>query len=74
MVESAKRKDSKKLESARKSVCSAVSSIERNETPAPRYLLRNSMKENKKPAPGSVFGSSAVCSERRIGVRRAKKY
>ncbi|KAI4390012.1 hypothetical protein MLD38_002171 [Melastoma candidum] len=73
-VESAKRKDSKKLESLRKSVCSAYSVVGRNETPAPRYLLRSSVKENKKPPVGSVFVASALNTEKRIGVRRVKKY
>lgn len=72
MVEPAKRREGKKLESLRKSVCAAYS-VERNEgTPAPRYLLRSSMKENKKP-PLAVSYEKSTAGERRIGARRVKK-
>ncbi|XP_030444666.2 uncharacterized protein LOC115667192 [Syzygium oleosum] len=68
-VEPAKRRgEGKKLENLRKSVCAAYS-VERNEgTPAPRYLLRSSMKP-----PLAVSYEKSAVGERRIGARRVKK-
>ncbi|XP_030522196.2 uncharacterized protein LOC115735210 [Rhodamnia argentea] len=71
-VEPAKRREGKKLESLRKSVCAAYSMERKEGTPAPRYLLRSSTKENKKPPLAVNYEKSAV-GERRIGARRAKK-
>ncbi|XP_021285205.1 uncharacterized protein LOC110417272 [Herrania umbratica] len=72
-IESSKRRDSKKLESLRKSV-SAAYSAEMNETRTPRYLLRSMSKENKKP-PLAVNSdkSSVIGSERKTGTRRVKR-
>ncbi|XVF35836.1 hypothetical protein REPUB_Repub19eG0005300 [Reevesia pubescens] len=72
-VESSKRRDSKKLESLRKSV-SAAYSIERNETQTPRYLLRSMSKENKKP-PLAVnnFKSSVIGTEKKAAARSVRR-
>ncbi|KAJ4849808.1 hypothetical protein Tsubulata_031526 [Turnera subulata] len=72
-VESSKRRDSKKLESLRKSV-SAAYSVERSETH--RYMLRSMSRENKKPplsVNNSNFERSVLPSERKIGSRRVRK-
>lgn len=72
-VESSKRRDSRKLESLRKSV-SAAYSVERSENP--RYLLRSMSKENKKPPlPFAVnnYEKSVLASERKIGARKGRK-
>lgn len=71
--------DSKKLESLRKSVCTAYSG-ERNESAmaAPRYSLRSSTKdkENSKPiqiaASSTAVKSRIVGSERKITTRRSR--
>ncbi|KAF8405529.1 hypothetical protein HHK36_010436 [Tetracentron sinense] len=64
-VESGKRRDSKKLDSLRKSV-PANFSIAQAENP--RYLLRSS-KENKKPP----LPKNTVDGDRKIGTRRVLK-
>lgn len=69
-VESAKRRDSKKIQNLRKSV-SAAYSVERSE---PRYMLRSMSKENKKPplplnSERSVIGTT----ERKTAARRTRK-
>lgn len=72
-VEPSKRRDSKKLQSLRKSVAVEFSAEKNKETP--RYMLRSSTKENKKP-PLSVVSSSmklAVGSERKVSTRRTRK-
>ncbi|XVE94421.1 hypothetical protein REPUB_Repub02eG0007000 [Reevesia pubescens] len=73
-VESSKRRDSKKLESLRKSV-SAAYSVERNEslTQTPRYLLRSMSKEIKKP-PLAVnnYKSSVIGTENKTATRRVR--
>lgn len=69
-VESSKRRDSKKLESLRKSV-SAAYSVERSE---PRYMLRSMSKGNKKPPTAVVnTGRSILASERKTTARRVRK-
>ena len=69
-VESSKRRDSKKLDSLRKSV-SAAYSVERSETQTPRYLLRSMSKENKKP-PLAVnnYKSPVIGTEKKAAARR----
>lgn len=67
-VESAKRRDSKKLESLRKSVTAAYS-VERNE---PRYMLRSMSKGNKKP-PLPLNSSAMATTEKKTVSRRARK-
>ncbi|OVA11988.1 hypothetical protein BVC80_8767g24 [Macleaya cordata] len=69
-VESGKRRDSKKLESLRKSV-PANFSISRSENT--RYSLRSMSKENKKPNLSTSSQKSVVDGERKIGVRRVHK-
>ncbi|KAF2310206.1 hypothetical protein GH714_007208 [Hevea brasiliensis] len=69
-VESSKKRDSKKLESLRKSV-SAAYSVERTENP--RYSLRSLSKENKKPPLAVNYEKSALARDRKIGARRVKK-
>ncbi|KAF8038352.1 hypothetical protein BT93_B1015 [Corymbia citriodora subsp. variegata] len=72
-VEPSKRRgEGKKLESLRKSVCAAYSAERSEATPAPRYLLRSSTKENKKPPLAMNYEKSAI-GGRGIGARRAKK-
>ncbi|CAK7346034.1 unnamed protein product [Dovyalis caffra] len=70
-VESSKRRDTKKLESLRKSV-SAAYSVERNENP--RYMLRSMSKENKKP-PLPVYSHEKFvpASERKVTSRKVRK-
>ncbi|KAM7521306.1 hypothetical protein LguiB_020268 [Lonicera macranthoides] len=70
-VESAKRKESKKLESMRKTMPLSTPMTERRE--APRYLLRSSNKENKKPPLAATFEKSVGVGERKIGARRTRK-
>ena len=72
-VESSKRRDSKKLDSLRKSV-SAAYSVERSETQTPRYLLRSMSKENKKP-PLAVnnYKSSVIGTEKKAAARRVRR-
>ncbi|KAJ6708631.1 hypothetical protein OIU74_009856 [Salix koriyanagi] len=71
-VESSKRRDSKRLESLRKSV-SAAYSVERNENP--RYMLRSMNKENKKPPlPVYDYEKSALAGERRVTARKVRKF
>ncbi|KAJ6336682.1 hypothetical protein OIU76_006538 [Salix suchowensis] len=71
-VESSKRRDSKRLESLRKSV-SAAYSVERNENP--RYMLRSMNKENKKPPlPVYNYEKSALAGERRVTARKVRKF
>ncbi|OWM70584.1 uncharacterized protein LOC116213582 [Punica granatum] len=72
-VESSKRRDSKKLDCLRKSMAVAYSAERNSQTP--RYMLRSSTKENKKP-PVPVTSSSvksAFGSERKLGTRRTRK-
>lgn len=70
-IESSKRRDSKKLESLRKSV-SAAYYVERNENP--RYMLRSMNKENKKPPlPVYNYEKSVLASERKVTARKARK-
>ncbi|GKU98141.1 hypothetical protein SLEP1_g11178 [Rubroshorea leprosula] len=70
-VESSKRRDSKKLESLRKSV-SAAYSVERSENP--RYMLRSMSKENKKPPLALAVNNEkpVIGSGRKTGVRRVR--
>ncbi|KAK9290419.1 hypothetical protein L1049_008588 [Liquidambar formosana] len=68
-VEIAKRRDSKKFESARKSA-SAIYSLERSENP--RYMLRSN-KENKKPPMWVTAEKSMGDGERKTGARRVWK-
>lgn len=71
-VESSKRRDSKRLESLRKSV-SAAYSVERNENP--RYMLRSMNKENKKPPlPVYNYEKSALAGERKVTARKVRKF
>lgn len=70
-VESAKRKESKKLESMRKKMPLSTPMTDRRE--APRYLLRSSNKENKKPPLAATFEKSVGVGERKIGARRTQK-
>ncbi|XWS20853.1 hypothetical protein CRYUN_Cryun30bG0004500 [Craigia yunnanensis] len=69
-VESSKRRDTKKLESLRKSM-SAAYSVERSEIQTPRYLLRSMSKENKKP-PLAVnnYKSSVIGTEKKTAAGR----
>ncbi|KAK6939226.1 hypothetical protein RJ641_028757 [Dillenia turbinata] len=60
-VDSAKRKDTKKLES----------SLRKSVDQAPRYLLRSSTRENKKPPLFPDLDKSI--SERRVSTRRTRK-
>lgn len=71
-AEPAKRRDSKskKLESLRKSVPAALS-VHRSENP--RYLLRSSTKENKKPPLSFDLEKSAIAGDGKIGSRRVRK-
>jgi len=70
-IESSKRRDSKKLESLRKSV-SAAYYVERNENS--RYMLRSMNKENKKPPlPVYNYEKSVLASERKVTARKARK-
>ncbi|KDP36798.1 hypothetical protein JCGZ_08089 [Jatropha curcas] len=69
-VESSKKRDSKKLESLRKSV-SAAYSVERSANP--RYSLRSLSKENKKPPLPFNVEKSVCPSERKVGTRRVRK-
>lgn len=70
-VESSKRRYTRKLESARKSVSDACL-VERNETP--RYLLRSMNKENKKPPlPVYSFEKSVLAGERKVAARKVRK-
>lgn len=69
-VEPSKRRDTKKFESLRKSVPAALS-VDRSENP--RYLLRSSTKENKKPPMPFNVEKSAVAGDRKIGARRVRK-
>ncbi|KAG5250234.1 Capsid polyprotein [Salix suchowensis] len=63
------RRDSKRLESLRKSV-SAAYSVERNENP--RYMLRSMNKENKKPPlPVYNYEKSALAGERKLLLGRS---
>ncbi|KAL7154546.1 hypothetical protein ABFS83_03G009000 [Erythranthe nasuta] len=80
-VESAKKREvAGKLEGRRKSVAAAAAATpvaERREARTPRYSLRSSSKENRKPplpmgAMTSVERSIGV-SERKVGVRRTGK-
>ncbi|XVE69616.1 hypothetical protein DITRI_Ditri10aG0004400 [Diplodiscus trichospermus] len=70
-VESSKRRESKKLESLRKSV-SAAYSVERSEIQTPRYLLRSMTKENKKP-PLVANKMSVLGTEKKTATRRVRK-
>ncbi|KAF2324777.1 hypothetical protein GH714_016750 [Hevea brasiliensis] len=69
-VESSKKRDSKKLESLRKSI-SAAFSVERSENP--RYSLRSLSKENKKRPLVINYEKSLLASERKVGARRVRK-
>ncbi|XP_038717679.1 uncharacterized protein LOC120010856 [Tripterygium wilfordii] len=72
-VESSKRRDTKKIQSSRKSVSAAYSLETTMETP--RYMLRSMTKENKKP-PLPVVSSerSLFGAEKKIGTaRRVRK-
>ncbi|KAL5706191.1 hypothetical protein ACHQM5_024392 [Ranunculus cassubicifolius] len=72
-VDSGKKRESKKLESLRKSVPANFSVTA---TPTSRYSLRSSTKENKKPplAPVAMKMDRTVAdSERRIGTRRTRR-
>ena len=71
-AESTKRRDSKskKFDSLRKSVPAALS-VDRSENP--RYLLRSSTKENKKPPLPFDVEKSAMAGVREIGSRRIRK-
>ncbi|KAJ6306213.1 hypothetical protein OIU78_021519 [Salix suchowensis] len=70
-VKSTKRRDTRKLESTRKSVSDAYL-VERNETP--RYLLRSMNKENKKPPlPVYSFEKSVLAGERKVATRKVRK-
>ncbi|GAV63473.1 hypothetical protein CFOL_v3_06991 [Cephalotus follicularis] len=66
-VESSKKRDSKKLESLRKSVSDAFS-VERSENQ--RYMLRSMSKESKKPP---LPHKSVLASERKLGPRRVTR-
>ncbi|CAK9180343.1 unnamed protein product [Ilex paraguariensis] len=72
-VESAKRRESKKFESVRRTVSSTpMAMTERRETP--RYMLRSSFKkENKKPSPSLNFERSVGGGERIGTVRKVRK-
>ncbi|XP_038715614.1 uncharacterized protein LOC120009214 [Tripterygium wilfordii] len=72
-VESSKRRDTKKIESLRKSV-SAAFSVERT-METPRYMLRSMTKENKKPPlPLATSERSLFGAEKKLGTaRRVRK-
>ncbi|KAK4778894.1 hypothetical protein SAY86_006422 [Trapa natans] len=76
-VESSKRRDSKKVESVRKSAAAEFTAEKVKETPRSRYLLRSSStKENNKRSSLSVVASSmkpTAASEHKVGVRRGRK-
>ncbi|XP_057974378.1 uncharacterized protein LOC131162192 [Malania oleifera] len=71
---SAKRRDSKKYESLRKSVPASAFLADRREN-TPRYALRSSStnKENKKPPLAVNFEKSTVRGDRRVAVRRVQR-
>lgn len=73
-VESSKRRESKKLESLRKSV-SAAYSVERSEMiQTPRYHLRSMSKENKKPPLAAAnISYSALGTEKKAATRRVRR-
>lgn len=75
-VESAKKREAtKSADSRRKTVAATTPVAERRGTQTPRYSLRSSSKENKKPPlpmPMNVERSVGV-SERKGGVRRIRK-
>ncbi|KAF9608604.1 hypothetical protein IFM89_010089 [Coptis chinensis] len=74
-MESAKKSNSKRFESVRKSLPSNFS-LSRTETPivAPRYSLRSSCKENKKPPLAGNFDKSLIDGERsKITTRRTRR-
>ncbi|KAF5178618.1 hypothetical protein FRX31_031795 [Thalictrum thalictroides] len=70
--ESGKKRESKKLDSLRKSVPANFSVSQTTES-APRYSLRSSTKENKKPPLPLNIEKSVVDSERKIGTRRTRR-
>ncbi|KAF3446891.1 hypothetical protein FNV43_RR12071 [Rhamnella rubrinervis] len=67
-VESAKRSSSRKLESLRKSISAAYSVERTSETP--RYMLRSTTKENKKPPVAVSSQKSVIGGERKTRVRK----
>ncbi|KAK3038846.1 hypothetical protein RJ639_028568 [Escallonia herrerae] len=70
-VESAKKRESKKFESVRKTL-PATPVTERRENS--RYSLRSSCsKENKKPPLGMNFEKSVAAGNRKVGPRRVRK-
>ena len=70
-VESAKRRDSKRVDELRKFMSSTPVMEDRRENP--RYLLRNMTKENKKPPLPVTFEKSVAGSDRKPAVRRIRK-
>ncbi|OMO97602.1 hypothetical protein CCACVL1_04511 [Corchorus capsularis] len=70
-VESSKKRESKKLESLRKSMSAAYSV----EIQTPRYQLRSMSKENKKPplAVNTIKSSSAIGTERKTVATRTRR-
>ncbi|PSS31198.1 Capsid polyprotein [Actinidia chinensis var. chinensis] len=70
-VESAKRRDSKRIDGLRKSVYSTPVMADQRENP--RYLLRSMTKENKKPPLPVTFVKSVAHSDRKTAVRRVRK-
>lgn len=71
-VESAKKRDSKRLEGLRKSVFSTPVTADQRENP--RYLLRSMTKENKKPPlPPMNFEKSVGVGVRKTAARRVRK-
>ncbi|EEF52857.1 conserved hypothetical protein [Ricinus communis] len=69
-IESSKKRDTKKLQSLRKSV-SAAYSVESSEIP--RYSLRSLSKENKKPPLPVNYEKSVLANEKKVGARRVRK-
>ncbi|XP_057468967.1 uncharacterized protein LOC130758153 [Actinidia eriantha] len=69
--ESAKRRDSKRVDGLRKFVSSTPVMEDRRENP--RYLLRSMTKENKKPPLPVTFEKSVAGSDRKPAVRRIRK-
>ncbi|KAK6229250.1 hypothetical protein SCA6_018201 [Theobroma cacao] len=61
----------KSLEEARE--LEEVSSVERNKTQTPRYLLRSMSKENKKPPIAVNNQSSVISTGRKPRARRVKR-
>lgn len=72
-VQSAKRRDTKKFESVRRTMpCTPLT--EKREAPSSRYSLRSAAsKENKKPPVPTSIEQSAGFGTKKTGIRRARK-